>query len=112
MAICFFLKADIVISLERVPVFDAEHQPLYAVPDEERNVEQFPLLGHMDELVINGIAVQRLSGQDEFPQRESQEILPKGESLHSQNLGHNVGITAYLSSCGLFSFIYSRGEMP
>ncbi len=90
MAVGFFLKTDIVIRFEPVSVFDAEHQPFDAVPDEERNVEQFPLLRHMDEFMIDGIAVQWLSGQDELAKCQCQEILPKGELLDSQYLGHAV----------------------
>ena len=90
MAVSFFLKTNVVIRFEPVFVFDAEHQPFYAVPDEEWNVKQFPLLCHMDEFMIDGIAVQWLSGQDELAKCQRQEILPKGEFLDSQYLGHAI----------------------
>ena len=111
VAICLLLKADIVISLDSVPVFDTEHQLLDAVPDEEGNVEQFPLLSHMNELMVNGRGSQRFSGQDKLPQRQRKEIFPQGEFLDSQNLGHIVEAMASYP-LDLFSFMYSRGDMP
>ena len=111
VAICLLLKADIVISLDSVPVFDTEYQPFDAIPDEEGNVEQFPLLSHMNEFMVNGIGTQRFSGQDKLPQRQRKEILPQREFLDSQNLGHNIEAMAYYS-LDLFSFMYSRGDMP
>ena len=110
VAVCFFFKADIVIGLSPVPVFDAEHQPFYAVPDKERNIEQFPLLGHMYEFVVNGRGVQRFFCQNELAQCYRKVILPKGESLDFQYLGHKIRSIA--NYYGLFSFMYSRGDMP
>ena len=111
MAICLLLKADIVISLDSVPVFDTEHQPLDAIPNEKRNIKQLPLLGHMDELVIDGSGTQGFTGQDELTQRQRKEIFPQGEFLDSQNLGHIVEAMASYP-LDLFSFMYSRGDMP
>ena len=111
VAICLLLKADIVISLDSVPVSDTEHQPFDAVPDEEGNVEQFPLLSYMNELMIYGSGAQRFFGQNELAQRQRQEIFPQGEFLDSQNLGHIVEAMASYP-LDLFSFMYSRGDMP
>ena len=111
MAVCLFLKADIVICLVFVPVFDTEHQPFNAIPDEKGNVEQFSLLGHMNELMIDGIGSQWFFGQDKLPKRQRKEILPQGEFLDFQNLGHNIEAMTYYP-LDLFSFMYSRGDMP
>ena len=97
VAICLLLKADIVISLDSVPVSDTEHQPFDAVPDEEGNVEQFPLLSHMNELMIYGSGAQRFFGQNELAPRQRQEILPKRNSLNFQYLGHDISDGALLS---------------
>ena len=43
--------------------------------------------------------------------KKRKEILPKREFLDFQNLGHGVETMAYYS-LDLFSFMYSRGDIP
>ena len=65
MGIGLFLKADMVIGFQAIAVFDIEHQPLYAIPNEEGQVEQLFLLGGMDALVVQLGSSQRSDGKNE-----------------------------------------------
>ena len=52
MPIRLLLKADMKVGLCPISVFEIQGQPFYAIPDEEWDVEQFLLLGGMDQLMV------------------------------------------------------------
>ena len=52
MMIGLLLKADVEISFLPVPVLEEQEEPLYAVPHEEWDIQEFPLLGSMNQFMI------------------------------------------------------------
>ena len=48
----FFFEANVTIGFLSVPIFQVKEQPFYSIPNEERKVEQFFLLGGMNAFVI------------------------------------------------------------
>ena len=64
MSICLLFKADMEVGFRPIPVFEVQNQPLDAIPDEERDIEQFLLLGRMNEFMIQFPGVQRSNRED------------------------------------------------
>ena len=62
MAVGFLLEANVAIGFHAVSVFQEKDEPLDAVPDEEGQVEQFPLLSRVDEFVVELHFVERTYG--------------------------------------------------
>lgn len=71
----FFFEADVLVGCHAVAVFQQEDEPLEAVPDEEGQVEQLPLLCRVDELVVELHFIQRTDGEDEATQADGKEVL-------------------------------------
>ena len=83
----FLLEADVAVGLHAVTVFDEQDEPLEEVPDEERHIEQLPLLGGMDEFMVEFHGVERLNGKDEAEQADGQELLAHRMPLDEINPG-------------------------
>ena len=90
MAVGLLFKTDVVVGLQRIAVPDKEYKPLYAVPDEERQVEQFALLGHMNQLVVQLTGIQAVCRENQLAQGDGQKVPAKKYALNFQNLWHFV----------------------
>ena len=62
MAVGFLFEADVAVGLCAVAVLEEQDEPFDAVPEEEGQVEQFPLLSRVDELVVEFLFVERAYG--------------------------------------------------
>lgn len=62
MAVGFLFEADVAVGLCAVAVLEEQDEPFDAVPDEKGQVEQFPLLSRVDELVVEFHLVERAYG--------------------------------------------------
>lgn len=71
----FLFKAYVMIGLEVVAVFGIEEEPFQRIPHEERNVEQFALLGGMNALMVQLYGIQWRSREDEAKQANRIERL-------------------------------------
>ena len=74
MAVGFLLEADVLVGRHPVAILQEKDEPLDAVPDEEWQVEQLPLLGSVDEFVVEFCLVERSDGKDETKQTDGQEV--------------------------------------
>jgi len=45
VSVGFLLKADMIVGGGPIVILEPQHKPLYAIPDEERQIEQLALLG-------------------------------------------------------------------
>ena len=52
MIVSLFFKANVMISLLCIPIFQVKEQPFYSIPKEEGKIEQFLLLDSMNAFVI------------------------------------------------------------
>ena len=71
----FLLETDVAVGFHAVAVLDEEDEPLDAVPKEEGQVEQLPLLCRVDEFVVELHFIQRTDGEDEATQADGKEVL-------------------------------------
>ena len=62
MAVGFLFDADVAVGLCAVAVLEEQDEPFDAVPEDEGQVEQFPLLSRVDELVVEFHLVERAYG--------------------------------------------------
>ena len=62
------------ISLSPILIFEVQDKPLYSIPDEEWDVEQFTLLSRMNEFVIKLYWVQITECEDE-PKEINRQII-------------------------------------
>lgn len=93
MIICFLLKADIVISLLSVAVFNKEDEPLCHIPKEKGKIEQFLLLHCMYPFVIKLSSIQRPDREDKPEQTYCQIGFPHRMPLnqnHFWSFDHTV----------------------
>ena len=81
MLIGFLFKTDVVVSFQAVPILYEKDEPLEAVPEEEGQIEEFPLLSRMDEFMIEFRLIERPDGKDEPKQADGKEILTHRVSL-------------------------------
>ncbi len=77
MIIGLLLEADMAIGLTHIMVLDEEQEPLDAIPDEERQIEEFALLVDMNHLVVQVVLVEWYHREDELAQCDGDEILGK-----------------------------------
>lgn len=85
MLVGLFLKTDMEIGLCGIPVFHIQDEPLYAIPDEERDIEKFLLLGSMNRLVVHLNLTQGSDGKDKAKQADGVIILPQGQAFENIN---------------------------
>ena len=81
MAVGFLFEADVAVGLHAVAVLDEQDEPLEEVPDEEGQIEEFLLLGGMDELMVDFPLAERFDGEDEAKQADGQEVFPQQKAF-------------------------------
>lgn len=82
VAVGLALKADMQVGLIAVPVFEQQQQPLYSVPNEEGDIEQFLLLGCVYQFVIQFDGIQRPFRKDKAEQADRQIIATQQMPAH------------------------------
>ena len=92
MAVGLALESNVVIGLHPVAIFQGQHQPFRYVPYEERQIEQFALLSHVYQLVVQFVVVHLVRRQYQLAQRDGQEVTAKRKPLNFQNLWHKQSI--------------------
>ena len=75
MPVGFLLEADVLVGFHAVSVLYEKDEPLEAVPDEEGQIEEFPLLSRVDEFVVEFRLIKRTDGKDESKQADGKEVL-------------------------------------
>lgn len=88
VAVGFLFEADVAVGLHVVAVLEEQDEPLQEVPEEEGQVEQFALLGHVDEFVVKLRLAERPDGEDEAEETDSQELPAHRMPLNEENLFH------------------------
>ena len=78
------------ISLSPILIFEVQDKPLYSIPDEEWDVEQFTLLSRMNEFVIKLYWVQITEYEDEPKEINRQIISSKRMFFDVNNVIHLV----------------------
>ena len=81
MLIGFLFEADVLIGFHAVSVFYEKDEPLDSVPNKEGQEEQFPLLGCVDEFVVEFLLVERPDGKDDAKKTDGKEIFAHRVSL-------------------------------
>ena len=69
-------------------IFEVEYEPLYAIPDEERNIEKFTLLSRMNEFVIKLYRVEVTECKNEPEEINCQIIFSKRMSFDADDFIH------------------------
>ena len=65
MTIGLLLKPDMGIGLQPVFILEIQSNPFDAILDEERNIQQLPLLGRMNQFVVLFLCIKRFYRQHE-----------------------------------------------
>ena len=86
MSVGFLLEADMAVSLHTIAVLHEKHQPLHHIPDEEWDVKQFPLLGHVYQLMIELRLAQLPDRKDKPTQADGNELLAHRMPLYQKFL--------------------------
>lgn len=90
MAIGFLLEADVIVGRGPVAILKPQGEPLYAVPNEERQVEQLALLSAMDQLVVH-LHRREVAQRENEPKKINRQIVSaKGMSFDLYYVLHIV----------------------
>lgn len=92
VAVGFLFEVDVAVGLCAVAVLEEQNEPFDAVPEEEGQVEQFLLLGGMNEFVVELLPSQRTDREDEAKQTDGQEVPSHGmpfDEVHLMLLVHH-----------------------
>ena len=65
MTIGLLLKPDMGIGLQPFFILEIQSNPFDAILDEERNIQQLPLLGRMNQFVVQFLCIKRSYRQHE-----------------------------------------------
>ena len=65
MAISLFFESNMEVRLSGIAIFQHQHKPFYSIPQEERQEEQFALLGSMNTLMVQFYVTKRSLGKYE-----------------------------------------------
>ena len=88
MSVCLLLEANHEVRLLPVSVLTEQQEPLHAIPEEERQVEQFPLLCGMYLFVVQLDRRQRSDGTDESEQADGKIVLAQQSFSDAIDLLH------------------------
>jgi hypothetical protein len=82
------LEADVEVCLEAVAVFDEQEEPFEHIPQIEADVEQLPLLGGVDALVVEFRGIELLHGEDDAKEVDGIEATHEREMLDVDYFRH------------------------
>ena len=82
MVVGLLLEPYMKVGLLPVSVFEEQQQPLYSIPEKERDIEEFTLLCSMNELVVQFGGRQGTKGEDDAKQTDGIVVLGQWEVLH------------------------------
>ena len=82
------LEADVEVGLEAVVVFGEQEEPFENIPQIEADVEQLPLLGGVDALVVELHGIELLHGEDDAEEVDGIEATHERKTPNVDYLGH------------------------
>ena len=88
MVVGLLLKADVEVCFEAVAVFGEQEEPFEHIPQIEADVEQLPLLGGVDALVVEFRGIELLHGEDDAEEVDGIEAAHERETLDVDYFGH------------------------
>ena len=88
MVVGLLLKADVEVCFEAVAVFGEQEEPFEHIPQIEADVEQLPLLGSVDALVVELHGIEFLYGEDDAKEINGIEAAHERETLDVDYLRH------------------------
>jgi hypothetical protein len=88
MVVGFLLKSNVEVGLEAIAVFGEQEEPFEHIPQIEADVEQLPLLGGVDALVVELHGIELLHGEDDAKEVDGIETAHERETLDMDYLGH------------------------
>jgi len=88
MVVGLLFKADVEVSLELIAVFGEQKEPFEHIPQIEADVEQLPLLGSVDALVVELHGIEFLYGEDDAKEINGIEAAHERETLDVDYLRH------------------------
>ena len=88
MVVGLLLKSDVEVGLEAVAVFDEQEEPFEHIPQIEADVEQLPLLGGVDALVVEFRDIELLHGEDDAKEVDGIETAHERETLDMDYFRH------------------------
>ena len=88
MVVGLLLEADVEVSLEAIAVFGEQEEPFEHIPQIEADVEQLPLLGGVDALVVEFRGIELLHGEDDAKEVDGIEATHERETPDVDYLRH------------------------
>ena len=88
MVVGLLLEADVEVGLEAIAVFGEQEEPFEHIPQIEADVEQLPLLGSVDALVVELHGIEFLYGEDDAKEINGIEAAHERETLDVDYLRH------------------------
>jgi hypothetical protein len=88
MVVSLLLKADVEVCFEAVAVFGEQEEPFEHIPQIEADVEQLPLLGGVDALVVEFRGIELLHGEDDAKEVDGIKATHERETPNVNYLGH------------------------
>lgn len=88
MVVGLLLKADVEVGLEDIAVFGEQEEPFEHIPQIEADVEQLPLLGGVDALVVELHGIELLHGEDDAIEIDGIEATHERETPNVDYLRH------------------------
>jgi len=88
MVVGLLFKADVEVSLELIAVFGEQKEPFEHIPQIEADVEQLPLLGSVDALVVELHGIEFLYGEDDAKEINGIEAAHERETLDVDYFRH------------------------
>lgn len=96
MVVGLLLEADVEVGLEAIAVFDEQEEPFEHIPQIEADVEQLPLLGGVDALVVEFRGIELLHGEDDAEEVDGIEAAHDGQTLDVDYFRHLCGLSVCL----------------
>ena len=88
MVVGLLLEADVEVGLEAIAVFGEQEDPFEHIPQIEADVEQLPLLGGVDALVVEFRDIELLHGEDDAKEVDGIETAHERETLDMDYFRH------------------------
>ena len=88
MVVGLLLEADVEVCFEAVAVFGEQEEPFEHIPQIEADVEQLPLLGGVNALVVELHGIELLHGEDDAKEVDGIKATHERETPNVDYLGH------------------------
>ena len=88
MVVGLFLKTDVEVGFEAITVSDEQIEPFNEIPEIKADVEQLPLLGCVDALMVQLHGIEFLHGEDDAEKVDGIEATHERETPDVDYLRH------------------------